>query len=40
MLSVRGSLASRNGKGGTAPERVREQLDLVRERVAEARRFA
>src|SRR5690242_4519120 len=36
-LSVRGSLGSRNGKGGTAPERVREQLELVRERVAEAR---
>jgi len=40
VLSVRGSLASRNGKGGTAPERVREQLELVRERVAEARGFA
>jgi argininosuccinate lyase len=40
VLSVRGSLASRNGKGGTAPERVREQLELVRERVAEGRRFA
>jgi argininosuccinate lyase len=40
VLSVRGSLASRNGKGGTAPERVREQLELVRERVAGARRFA
>jgi argininosuccinate lyase len=40
VLSVRGSLASRNGKGGTAPQRVREQLELVRERVAEGRRFA
>ena len=26
--------------GGTAPERVREQLELVRERVAEGRRFS
>ena len=27
VLTVEGSLASRNGKGGTAPERVREQLE-------------
>jgi argininosuccinate lyase len=27
VLSVEGSMASRNGLGGTAPERVREQLD-------------
>ena len=40
VLSVRGSLESRNAKGGTAPERVREQLELVRARVAEGRRFA
>jgi argininosuccinate lyase len=40
VLSVRGSLESRNAKGGTAPQRVREQLELVRARVAEGRRFA
>jgi argininosuccinate lyase len=40
VLSVRGSLESRDSKGGTAPVRVREQLDLVRQRVAEARSFA
>ena len=31
VLSVRGSLESRNGKGGTAPERVAEQLAKVRQ---------
>ena len=40
VLSVRGSLESRDSKGGTAPVRVREQLDLVRARVLEARLFA
>ena len=40
VLSVRGSLESRNAKGGTAPERVREQLELVRRRVARGRLFA
>ena len=40
VLSVRGSLESRNAKGGTAPERVREQLELVRGRVAQGRLFA
>jgi argininosuccinate lyase len=40
VLSVRGSLESRNAKGGTAPERVREQLELVRQRVAQGRLFA
>jgi argininosuccinate lyase len=40
VLSVRGSLESRNAKGGTAPERVREQLELVRRRVAQGRVFA
>jgi argininosuccinate lyase len=40
VLSVRGSLESRDSKGGTAPVRVREQLKLVRTRVAEARSFA
>ncbi len=40
VLSVEGSLASRNAKGGTAPERVREQLATVRERAAEGRAWA
>jgi argininosuccinate lyase len=39
VLSVRGSLESRDAKGGTAPVRVREQLVLVRQRVVEARSF-
>jgi argininosuccinate lyase len=39
VLSVRGSLESRDAKGGTAPVRVREQLELVRGRVIEARSF-
>ena len=40
VLSVRGSLESRDSKGGTAPVRVREQLELVRQRVLDARSFA
>src|SRR5450631_2411237 len=39
VLTVRGSLESRDAKGGTAPVRVREQLELVRGRVIEARYF-
>ena len=39
VLSVRGSLESRDAKGGTAPVRVREQLELVRDRVISARSF-
>jgi len=39
VLSVRGSLESRDSKGGTAPVRVREQLELVRQRVLQARSF-
>ncbi|MEX0429605.1 argininosuccinate lyase [Nocardioides sp. DS6] len=34
VLTVEGSVASRNGRGGTAPERVREQLDELRARMA------
>jgi argininosuccinate lyase len=37
VLTVAGSLASRSGKGGTAPQRVAEQLDAVRTRVAALR---
>ncbi|HEU4332495.1 MAG TPA: argininosuccinate lyase, partial [Lapillicoccus sp.] len=40
VLSVEGSLASRDGRGGTAPVRVAEQLEWAREAVAEARAFA
>ncbi|MGB8383876.1 MAG: argininosuccinate lyase [Dermatophilaceae bacterium] len=40
VLSVQGSLASRNGHGGTAPDRVREQLASAQEAIAAARQFA
>jgi argininosuccinate lyase len=33
VLSVEGALASRSAPGGTAPKRVREQLDAVRDQV-------
>ena len=33
VLSVDGSVATRDGRGGTAPVRVREQLDELRARV-------
>ena len=34
VLSVEGSIASRDGRGGTAEVRVREQLDEIRQRLA------
>ena len=34
VLTVRGSVTSRSGRGGTAPERVREQLAELADRVA------
>ena len=37
VLTVKGSVASRNARGGTAPERVAEQLDELRTRVAALR---
>jgi argininosuccinate lyase len=37
VLTVGGSVESRNGRGGTAPERVVEQLDELRGRVDAAR---
>jgi argininosuccinate lyase len=40
VLSVEGSMASRNAKGGTAPARVAEQRDRVVEAVAVARAWA
>ncbi|GAA4723329.1 argininosuccinate lyase [Pedococcus ginsenosidimutans] len=40
VLSVEGSLASRDAKGGTAPVRVAEQLERVREQVASVRDWA
>jgi len=40
VLSVEGSIASRDGVGGTAPVRVAEQLDAARRRLAELRAWA
>ncbi len=40
VLTVQGSVASRSGKGGTAPVRVAEQLDAVRVAVGSARSWA
>ncbi len=40
VLSVEGSLASRSAAGGTAPDRVREQLAAARAALAAAQRFA
>jgi argininosuccinate lyase len=37
VLTVEGSVASRNGRGGTAPVRVREQLAEITDRVRDAR---
>ena len=37
VLTVPGSIASRDGRGGTAPDRVREQLTQLRAAVAEQR---
>ena len=39
VLTVEGSLASRDAHGGTAPSRVREQLALVIEKASAARGF-
>jgi argininosuccinate lyase len=36
VLSVAGSVASRNGRGGTAPDRVAEQLTELRARAEDA----
>jgi argininosuccinate lyase len=40
VLTVEGSLGSRNARGGTAPIRVREQLDQARRAVTDARTFS
>jgi argininosuccinate lyase len=40
VLTVAGSLASRSGRGGTAPQRVAEQLDALRTAVAALRPWA
>ena len=37
VLTVAGSVASRNARGGTAPEQVARQLDVIREATARAR---
>ncbi len=39
VLSVEGSIASRDGRGGTAPERVAEQLTEARELLADLREW-
>ncbi|KOV82031.1 argininosuccinate lyase [Nocardia sp. NRRL S-836] len=39
VLTVGGSIASRNAHGGTAPERVREQLDALVAKASAAREF-
>jgi argininosuccinate lyase len=39
VLTVDGSLASRDGVGGTAPVRVAEQLDRLRARIAADREW-
>jgi argininosuccinate lyase len=38
VLSVHGSIDSRNGRGGTATARVKEQLDEIGEQLANLRR--
>ena len=40
VLDVRGAIAARDGQGGTAPVRVREQLEAVRLEVAAHRDWA
>lgn len=40
VLTIEGSVASRDGRGGTAPVRVREQLDELAEAIGQARAFA
>ncbi|MDV6012272.1 argininosuccinate lyase [Haloechinothrix sp. LS1_15] len=40
VLTVPGSIASRDARGGTAPERVREQRERLRQRAADARTWA
>jgi argininosuccinate lyase len=39
VLTVEGSIASRDAHGGTAPVRVREQLDALVAKAASAREF-
>jgi argininosuccinate lyase len=40
VLSVEGSVSARDGEGGTAPVRVREQIAQAQNEVARCRRFA
>ncbi|HVE64773.1 MAG TPA: argininosuccinate lyase [Mycobacteriales bacterium] len=40
VLSVEGAIASRHGHGGTAPERVADQLTAARHEIAQHRRWA
>ena len=39
VLTVEGSVSARRGKGGTAPERVREQLAAAKDALANRREF-
>jgi argininosuccinate lyase len=39
VLTVEGSIAARDARGGTAGVRVMEQLDALRRQVTEARRW-
>jgi len=40
VLTVEGSVGARRGRGGTAPERVREQIAEAEAGLAEAREWA
>jgi argininosuccinate lyase len=40
VLTVRGSLETRSAKGGTAPDRVTEQLGRLGEELEAARRWS
>lgn len=40
VLSIEGSVRARSGRGGTAPERVAEQISQLRGQLAQARHFA
>jgi hypothetical protein len=40
VLTVEGSVGARRGRGGTAPERVREQIAEAEVSLADAREWA
>lgn len=39
VLTVEGSVAARSGRGGTAPDRVRDQMDEARKQISKLRSF-